>query len=80
MSFEEYKVPTYPVVQFLVSRGKLVSLLLAALLPLAGIALAFCGWGVWPVIGGVVGGLVLGAVLLSYIEVLQIIADTLIPK
>lgn len=72
--------PTYPVVQFLVARGKVVSQVLSLLVFLASIAWALSGGSVWVAVGGaIVSGVLLG-LLLSYVEVLRIIADTLLPK
>ncbi len=76
----DYAPPTYPVVQFLVARGKPLSIALsAAVLLLALLAGVTTGaWWLVPV-GAIAAGVLLG-LLLSYVEVLRIIADTLIPK
>lgn len=72
--------PTYPVVQFLVARGKSVSLALSLLVLLACVFGAFTSGSVWVAVAGVVASGVLLGLLLSYVEVLRIIADTLLPK
>jgi hypothetical protein len=72
--------PSYPVVQFLVSKGTAVAIL-AALAVLAGVGyLGFATATPWlyPVAAG--AAVVLLILLLSYVEVLKIIADTLLPK
>lgn len=70
----------YPVVQFLVARGRGLSYLLAALVLLACLAGGIAAGQWWlPAVGVVAAGVLLG-LLLSYVEVLRIIADTLIPK
>lgn len=77
---QEYAPPTYPVVQFLVARGKSLSLTLSALVVLGASGLGLSTGAHWLVPAGlVVAGVLLG-LLLSYVEVLRIIADTLIPK
>ena len=77
---EESPSSAYPMVKFLVARGKALSVLLAVLVLLAGVAAAAVTgqWWLLPV-AAVVAGILLG-LLLSYVEVLRIIADTLIPK
>lgn len=72
--------PTYPVVQFLVARGKVVSQILSLLVFLASVAWVFTGGSVWVAVGGAIASCVLLGLLLSYVEVLRIIADTLLPK
>ena len=72
--------PTHPVVQFLVARGKSVSLALSLLVLLACVLWAFTSGSVWVAVAGVVASGVLLGLLLSYVEVLRIIADTLLPK
>ena len=71
---------TYPVVQFLVAQGHKLSWGLSLMVWLL---FAVLGWQLaayWLLpVGAVVSALMLG-LLLSYIEVLRIIADTLIPK
>lgn len=80
MQYEEYKVPTYPVVQFLVRRGLVLAGLLGLMPLLVGLYLTIVGGGWIPVSVGLVAGVLLGGLLISYVEVLKIIADTLIPK
>lgn len=70
----------YPVVEFLVARGKALAFVLAAAVLLGAIGLASALDSLWLIPAGVVAALVALGLLLSYIEVLRIIADTLIPK
>ena len=77
---QEFQPKTYPVVLFLVAHGKPLAAWVSAAF---GFALA--GWGLyqqllWLIALGVFAAALLWVVLWSYIEVLQIIADTLIPK
>ena len=80
MSQAEYKAPRYPVVEFLVARGMVTSVIFALVPFSAGIYLALTGWGLAFAVVGFIIGVVIGGLLMSYIEVLRIIADTLIPK
>lgn len=80
MTTTEFKTPTYPVVTFLVARGAPCSVALSVLV---GIICSAIGWSaglLWLIPVGIGVAAVLLVVLLSYIEVLRIIADTLIPK
>lgn len=80
MAANEYKVPTYPVVSFLVAHGLILSALIGALPVAAGIYLALTGWPLSVAAAGLGAGIVLAGLLASYVEVLRIIADTLMPK
>lgn len=77
---EESPSSAYPMVRFLVARGKALAVLLAALVLLAGIVAGVATHQLWLLPAGTVAAGVLLALLLSYVEVLRIIADTLIPK
>jgi hypothetical protein len=80
MSQPNFVPPSYPVVEFLVSKGKGLSIL-AAILTLVGLGyLGFATSTVWLYPVAVVGAVALLVLLLSYVEVLRIIADTLLPK
>lgn len=70
----------YPVVQFLVAQGNKLSwaLSISALLVFVVSGWQLAAYWLMP-LGAIVSALMLG-LLLSYIEVLRIIADTLIPK
>ncbi len=70
----------YPMVQFLVARGRGLSFVLALLVLLGGVAGGIASSQLWLVPAGIVAAGVLLGLLLSYVEVLRIIADTLIPK
>lgn len=77
---EDSPSSAYPMVRFLVARGKALAVLLAALVLLAGLVAGFATGQLWLLPAGAVAAGVLLALLLSYVEVLRIIADTLIPK
>jgi hypothetical protein len=72
--------PTYPVVQFLVARGKGVALALSLLVLIAAWAGGLASGQLWIALAGTAATGVLFGLLLSYVEVLRIIADTLLPK
>jgi predicted small integral membrane protein len=77
---QDFQPPSYPVVQFLVARGKGLSIALSALVFLGVAGLGLASGSLWLLPAGVVGAAVLLGLLLSYVEVLRIIADTLLPK
>ena len=74
------KIPTYPVVNFLVVNGMILSILISVLLIMAAFYLALTGWSPLVVIVGIGAAVVIGGLLASYVEVLRIIADTLMPR
>lgn len=76
----ETELPRYPTVQFLVKHGNRFALTLALLVILFGIALSWLNTSWIILAGGVVGGAVLYVILRSYVELVQIIADMLLPK
>lgn len=71
---------SYPVVRLLVARGKALAALLSAMVLLAGLVAAVLSPQWWLLPAAAVAAGVLWVLLLSYVEVLRIIADTLIPK
>lgn len=75
-----FQPPSYPVVQFLVARGRTLSFVLSALVLLGLCGLVLSSGLLWLLPVGAVGAAVLLGLLLSYVEVLRIIADTLLPK
>lgn len=70
----------YPVVQFLVARGKGLAILLSLAVLLICVGFGAYSGAMWLIPTGVVVSVILLVLLLSYIEVLRIIADTLIPQ
>jgi hypothetical protein len=73
-------MPNYPVVNFLVRHGHRFAVAVALLPAIAGIYLGFSGWG-WPIaVGGGVAGAILYVLAKSYVELVAIIADMLLPK
>jgi hypothetical protein len=73
-------MPDYPVINFLLRHGHRFAIALALFPALTGLYLGFTGWG-WPsAVGGVVTGAVLYVLAKSYVELVAIIADMLLPK
>lgn len=76
----EYAPPVYPVIKFLVARGDGIAILLGLAPALAGFWFAAQGWPWGLAAAGIAAGALLWVVFRSYIEVLRIIADTLMPR
>jgi len=74
------EIPTYPVVNFLVRNGMILSILISVLPILAALYLALAGWSPLMLVVGIGAAVVVGILLASYVEVLRIIADTLMPR
>jgi hypothetical protein len=75
-----YQPPRYPVIGFLVRRGVGIAVAIA-LLALAAALLLGLAWGsLWVAIGGALAAALLLGLLLSYVEVLRLISDMLLPK
>jgi hypothetical protein len=75
-----YREPTYPTVRFLIRFGLYVSAV-CAVLPLIAVLVWFWPTPGWPMVGaGVTVGLLAGVFVQSYIEVLRIMSDTLLPR
>ena len=70
----------YPTIKLIVERGNLLAILIG-LLPLAG-ALVLFAFGVhWlVVVAGAVGAAVVYLLMRSYVELVRVMADMLIPK
>ena len=73
-------MPKYPVIDFLLRHGHRFAIAVAVLPAAAGMYLAYSGWG-WPLaVGGVLAGGILYVLAKSYVELVAIIADMLLPK
>lgn|GEM_PF-1233970 len=70
----------YPVVRLLVRYGNAMAIGVGAVIAIAGIwaAIAGFGWG-WAA-AGVLGGVFGGFIMRSYVEVVRIITDLLLPR
>ena len=73
-------MPNYPIINFLVRHGHRFAIGVALLPVAAGFCLAYAGGG-WPYgAGGLVTGAILYVIMKSYVELVAIIADMLLPK
>lgn len=70
----------YPTVSLILRHGKALALGLAALIPLAAFFMLANGWSWWVLPAGVLLGTIAYGLLMSYVEIIRIIADTLLPK
>lgn len=76
----ESGLPHYPTVEFLVKYGQHFAVSLGALPVVLGVILAWF-FQIWFLtLGGLVAGGVLYVIARSYVELVQIIADMLLPK
>ena len=75
----EIAQPAYPVVRMLATYGHAMAALLALAVLAGGLAAAWFeqGWAWVP--AGVIGGLLVYVLLRSYVELVQIIRETLLP-
>jgi hypothetical protein len=71
---------SYPIINFLVRFGKWVAIVLAVLPLLVGLYLAATGAGWLMLPGGIVVGAIVYVVVKSYVELVCLIADMLLPK
>jgi|LakMenE18May11ns_1017448.scaffolds.fasta_scaffold8542603_1 hypothetical protein len=75
-----YVPPTYPMLNLISSKGKPIAALLGLALALGGtgIGVMLNYWYLPPV--AIVTGAVLTGILFSYVEIVRIILDTLVPR
>ena len=73
-------MPNYPVVNFLVRFGNYFAGLAAVLPVIAGLYLAASGAGAAVALAALAGGALLYVLLKSYVELVTIIADMMLPK
>ena len=72
--------PTYGTLHFLVRYGDWVALVFAAAPVLAGVAAWMAGMSMLVAVAGVIGGLFLYLIMRSYVELVRVIVDMLLPK
>jgi hypothetical protein len=70
----------YPAVRFVVRHGKHIAAGVPVLVLLAGVAGLLAGSGAWLPVGAALGAAVLFCVLRVFVELVQIIAETLLPQ
>ena len=71
---------TYRTLSFLVSHGDSVAIVVAVAALALGIGLWVTGASVWFLIGGVFGGAFRYLMMRSYVELVRVIVDMLLPK
>ena len=70
----------YPIIRLLTRHGPLLAALLGAAVPVAAILLFVAGYG-WPVLPiGAFAGVVVYVLARSYVEIIHIITETLMPR
>jgi hypothetical protein len=75
-----YQEPTYPTVRFILRYSRIV-VGAAAVLPIAGVLLFTFPDIRWAlVVAAIIAGAVVGFFVQSYVEIIRIIADTLLPR
>jgi len=70
----------YPTLKFLERHGGWLAVVLAVLLPLAALAALALGASPWWVVAGVAAGFVAFIAMRSYIELIRLMTDMLLPK
>jgi len=70
----------YPAVRFVVKHGALVAWIIPAVVALAGLVSFVLAWNGWVAAGMVAGAALLFCVLRVFVELVQIIAETLLPQ
>lgn len=75
-----YEVPRYPAIRFFIAKGAPVAAVLAiACIVLGGLVWQATGWlWAWPV--GIALAALLGGLMLAFVELLRIVAETLMPR
>ena len=73
-------MPHYPVVNFLLRHGHQFAIAVALLPAAAGVYLGLSDWGWLVALAGIVTGAILYILAKSYVELVAIIADMLLPK
>ncbi len=71
---------TYPAIAFILRYGNGLAIAVALLVPLAALLMVVNGASWLVLLGGFVAGVVAWGLLKSYVELIRVVADTLIPK
>lgn len=75
-----YQVPRYPAIRFFIARGASIAALLLIACAAAGLYAAW-QFGLWLALpAGIVVGALLAGLMLSFVELLRIVAETLMPR
>ncbi len=73
-------MPDYPTLRFLERHGGWIAIVIALAPPAAGIVAALLGGSVWWLAAGIAAGAVLFVIARSYVELIRLMTDMLLPK
>lgn len=74
------QLPTYPILRFFLARGVLISFFCGIACALLGLYFSLIT-GIWIlVLVGIGAGLLIGLLLMAFVELIHIIFDTLVPR
>lgn len=77
---DPYVPPNYPLLRFIAAHGMKVAALTALLVLLGGLSVAL-GLNSWLAgAAAIVAALLLGGILASYVEMVRVVIDTLVPR
>jgi len=74
------ELPSYATLHFLVRRGAQVAMVFGLLPVMAGIAASLGGMSPLLIVAGLVAGAALYLIMCSYVELVRVIVDMLLPK
>lgn len=72
--------PTFPALHFLVKHGNAIALLLALSMPIIGIWVWAIGRSPASIAGGVIAGAFGYLIMRSYVDLVRLVADAMLPK
>jgi hypothetical protein len=70
----------YWMLQFIVKHGDWLAIVTGALPLLASIAAIVCGAPIWLIVAGIIGSAFLFIIMRSFVELVRVIVDMLLPK
>ncbi|ODV42905.1 hypothetical protein AWV79_22570 [Cupriavidus sp. UYMMa02A] len=76
----EQVAPTFPALHFIVKHGNVLALLLALCPPCGSLLLLATGGSPVFLVAGVLGGMFLYLIMRSYVDLVRVIVDMLLPK
>ena len=72
--------PTFPALHFLINYGNAIALLLALGIPTIGIWVGIIGRSPASIAGGVIVGAFTYLIMRSYVDLVRLVADAMLPK
>ncbi len=75
-----YQLPRYPAIRFFISRGVLIAALMASAILAAGLYAALAHGHMWAIPAGIAVAALLGGLMLCFVELLSVVAETLMPR